>query len=127
MHAKAGRTEEALRYLAELEAWERDDLQLALHLDFSVSLAALGRIDEGLPLFSCAQQQSWLAMCRELITPNFDITPEMMTHTVVVDPDARGGDVAGWFWRQDPGVLRQGRGRGGARGEKRRAGYGRDL
>ena len=46
VHAKAGRTEEALRYLAELEAWERDDLQLALHLDFSVSLAALGRIDE---------------------------------------------------------------------------------
>ena len=26
-------------------------------------------------------------MCRELITPNFDITPEMMTHTFVVDPD----------------------------------------
>jgi len=49
--------------------------------------AALGRIDEGLPLFSRDQQQSWLAMCRELITPNFDITPEMMTHTVVVDPD----------------------------------------
>lgn len=49
--------------------------------------AALGRIDEGLPLFSRAQQQSWLAMCRELITPNFDITPEMLTHTFVVDPD----------------------------------------
>ena len=49
--------------------------------------AALGRIDEGLPLFSRAQQESWLAMCRELITPNFDITPEMMTHTFVVDPD----------------------------------------
>ena len=49
--------------------------------------AALGRIDEGLPLFSRAQQESWLAMCREWIVPNFDITPEMMTHTVVVDPD----------------------------------------
>ena len=47
--------------------------------------AALGRIDQGLPLFSRAQQESWLAMCRELITPSFDITPEMMTHTVVVD------------------------------------------
>jgi hypothetical protein len=48
--------------------------------------AALGRIDEGLPLFSRAQQESWLRMCRELIAPAFDITPEMITHTVVVDP-----------------------------------------
>ncbi|MFQ6132911.1 MAG: hypothetical protein ACE5R4_12800 [Armatimonadota bacterium] len=48
--------------------------------------AALGRIDEGLPLFSRAQQESWLRMCREVITPAFDITPEMMTHSVVVDP-----------------------------------------
>jgi len=47
--------------------------------------AALGRIDEGLPLFSKAQQESWLSMCRELILPAFDITPEMMTHTFVVD------------------------------------------
>ena len=48
--------------------------------------AALGRIDEGLPLFSKAQQESWLQMCREVITPAYDITPEMITHTVVVDP-----------------------------------------
>ena len=48
--------------------------------------AALGRIDEGLPLFSEAQQKSWLQMCRDLIAPAFDITPEMITHTVVVDP-----------------------------------------
>ena len=47
--------------------------------------AALGRIDEGLPLFSRAQQESWLQMCRNLITPAFDITPEMITHTFVVD------------------------------------------
>lgn len=47
--------------------------------------AALGRIDEGLPLFSKEQQESWLQMCRELITPAFDITPEMMTHSFVVD------------------------------------------
>jgi hypothetical protein len=48
--------------------------------------AALGRIDAGLPLFSRAQQESWLRMCRELIAPAFDITPEMLTHSVVVDP-----------------------------------------
>ena len=48
--------------------------------------AALGRIDEGLPIFSRQQTDSWLAMCRELITPNFDITPQMIPHTVGVDP-----------------------------------------
>jgi hypothetical protein len=48
--------------------------------------AALGRIDQGLPLFSKSQQESWLNMCRELIVPAFDITPEMITHTFVVDP-----------------------------------------
>lgn len=47
--------------------------------------AALGRIDEELPLFGKDQQESWLKMCRELITPAFDITPEMITHTFVVD------------------------------------------
>lgn len=47
--------------------------------------AAIGRIDEGLPLFSKAQQESWMKMCREVITPAFDITPEMITHTFVVD------------------------------------------
>jgi hypothetical protein len=47
--------------------------------------AALGRIDHGLTMFSRAQQESWLKMCRELIMPNYDITPEMMTHTFVVD------------------------------------------
>jgi len=49
--------------------------------------AAIGRIDDGLPLFSHAQQEDWLRMCSELIAPAFDITPEMMTHSVVVDPD----------------------------------------
>jgi hypothetical protein len=49
--------------------------------------AALGRIDEGLPMFSRAQQESWLRMCRELIVAAFDITPEMITHTFVVDLD----------------------------------------
>ena len=47
--------------------------------------AALGRIDRGLPMFSKAQQESWLKMCRELFVPNYDITPEMITHTFVVD------------------------------------------
>jgi hypothetical protein len=47
--------------------------------------AGIGRLDEGLPLFSRAQHESWLQMCRECIVPAFDITPEMLTHTFVLD------------------------------------------
>jgi hypothetical protein len=47
--------------------------------------AGLGRIDEGLALFGQEQLDSWLRMCREVITPVFDITPEMLTHTFVLD------------------------------------------
>jgi hypothetical protein len=47
--------------------------------------AGLGRIDEGLPLFGRRQIESWLAMCREVIAPQFDITPELLTHTFVLD------------------------------------------
>jgi hypothetical protein len=38
--------------------------------------AGLGRVDEQLPLFTRAQHESWLKMCRETIMPSFDITPE---------------------------------------------------
>lgn len=47
--------------------------------------AGIGRIDQGLPLFGQQQLDSWLAMCREVIVPNFDVTPEMLTHTFVLD------------------------------------------
>jgi hypothetical protein len=47
--------------------------------------AALGRIDRGLPLFGRAQLDHWLAMCREVIAPSFDITPELLTHSWIVD------------------------------------------
>jgi len=61
--------------------------------------AALGRLDQGLPLFSVAQQESWLRMCREFLCPSFDITPEMITHTVVVDP-ATCRPVEPQIWEQ---------------------------
>ena len=46
LFARAGRTEEALGYLAELEELERTSPELTLHFDFIVALTALGRIDE---------------------------------------------------------------------------------
>jgi len=61
--------------------------------------AALGRIDQGLPLFSRAQQESWLRMCRECIAPIFDITPEMITHTFVVDLETYR-PLASRIWEQ---------------------------
>ena len=68
--------------------------------------AALGRIDEGLPLFSKDQQESGLKMCREVIVPNYDITPEMITHTFVVDLETlRPVDPnlwEQWGWNQLP-------------------------
>ena len=44
--ARAGRTEEALGYLAELEELERTSPELTLHFDFMVALIALGRMDD---------------------------------------------------------------------------------
>ena len=44
--ARAGRTEEALGYLAELEELERTSPELTLHFDFMGALITLGRIDE---------------------------------------------------------------------------------
>ncbi|HEU5318391.1 MAG TPA: hypothetical protein VFX49_19925 [Chloroflexota bacterium] len=49
--------------------------------------AGIGRIDQGLPLFDRQQLESWLAVCRETIVPNFDVTPEMLTHTFILDPE----------------------------------------
>lgn len=61
--------------------------------------AGLGRIDEPLPLFGSGQQESWLRMCRECIVPNFDITPEMLTHTFVLDLGTMR-PVAPTLWEQ---------------------------
>ncbi|MGI8912787.1 MAG: hypothetical protein ACR2JY_03170 [Chloroflexota bacterium] len=47
--------------------------------------ANIGRLDHGLTLFGQGQLESWLQMCREVIVPSFDITPEMLTHTYVLD------------------------------------------
>ena len=54
--------------------------------------AGMGRIDEGFhpdAVENCPthEYQSWLRIYREIIWPNFDLTPEMLTHTAVVDLD----------------------------------------
>ena len=49
--------------------------------------AGVGRVDEGFPDFPVREYQAWLRIYREIIWPNFDLTPEMLTHTAVVDLD----------------------------------------
>ena len=49
--------------------------------------AGIGRVDEGFPDFPTLEYQAWLRVYRELIWPSFDLTPEMLTHTAVVDLD----------------------------------------
>ena len=41
--------------------------------------AGMGRADEGFPDFPIHEYQSWLRIYREIIWPNFDLTPEMLT------------------------------------------------
>ena len=47
--------------------------------------AGLGRIDQNLPGFSQPELRGWLDVARQVIAPNFDLTPEMLTHTAVLD------------------------------------------
>lgn len=58
--------------------------------------AGLARLDRGLPLFGEQQLKSWLQMCRSTIAPCFDITPEMLTHTWIVDPQTLRPLERGW-------------------------------
>ena len=47
--------------------------------------AGVGRIDQSFPGHPESELREWLRVTREIIQPNFDITPEILTHTGVVD------------------------------------------
>ena len=47
--------------------------------------AGQGRIDEGFPDHDPRELEAWLDVARDVIWPNFDLTPEMLTHSHVVD------------------------------------------
>ena len=54
--------------------------------------AGIGRVDEGFSAqvvgkSATVEYQAWMRVYRELIWPSFDLTPEMLTHTAVVDLD----------------------------------------
>ena len=67
--------------------------------------ACVGRVDRMLPGWSSADLRESLAMVREVIVPNFDIHPEMVTHTRVIDlrtghpyPSPRPEFMENWGW-----------------------------
>lgn len=48
--------------------------------------ACVGRLDRELPGWSAKELAASLELVRSLMTPNWDIHPEMVTHTRVIDP-----------------------------------------
>ncbi len=67
--------------------------------------ACVGRLDRGLPGWSPRELEDSLKLVRELMLPNWDIHPEMVTHTRVIDtktghpfPDITPKFMENWEW-----------------------------
>ena len=70
--------------------------------------ACVGRLDRGLPGWSRKDLDDSLKLVRELMMPDWDIHPEMVTHTRVIDlktgqpyPQASEKFMENWGWSQD--------------------------
>jgi len=61
-----------------------------------------GRIDQSISFLSDKHLRGFLEICRQKIRPQFDITPEIMTHQRVVD--VKSGSLRHWF--EDEWVAR---------------------
>ncbi len=73
--------------------------------------ACVGWLDRGLPGWSGKQLEDSIKLVRELMMPNWDIHPEMVTHTRVIDlktgrpyPDKSEKFMENWGWSQDKSV-----------------------
>ncbi|MFM1941129.1 MAG: hypothetical protein RI897_111 [Verrucomicrobiota bacterium] len=67
--------------------------------------ACVGRLDRVLPGWGRRELDDSIRLVRELITPNWDIHPEMVTHTRVIDvrtghpyPDSGKAFMENWDW-----------------------------
>jgi hypothetical protein len=67
--------------------------------------ACVGRVDRGLPGWSRRELEDSLTLVREAIAPNWDIHPEMVTHTRVIDlktghpyPEQTPAFMENWDW-----------------------------
>src|SRR3990172_5274687 len=68
----------------------------------------VGRLDRGLPGWSRKELDDSIRLVRELMMPDWDIHPEMVTHTRVIDtktghpyPEWSEKFMANWGWSQD--------------------------
>lgn len=69
--------------------------------------AGVARIDQGIPDAPPGEWEAWRRVLRETIAPGFDFTPEMLTHTQVIDL-ATGQPTEAWEqveWRDPPPDL----------------------
>jgi hypothetical protein len=67
--------------------------------------ACVGRLDRGLPGWTARELQDSIALVRSLLMPNWDIHPEMVTHTRIIDtstghpyPDHSRKFMENWDW-----------------------------
>ena len=67
--------------------------------------ACVGRLDRGLPGWTKEELDNSIKLVREVITPNWDIHPEMVTHTRVIDtktghpyPELSLRFMENWIW-----------------------------
>ncbi|UCG49080.1 MAG: hypothetical protein JSU94_04715 [Phycisphaerales bacterium] len=70
--------------------------------------ACVGWLDRGLPGWSKKELDESIKLVRELMMPDWDIHPEMVSHTRVIDtktgrpyPEASGRFMENWGWSQD--------------------------
>ena len=73
--------------------------------------ACVGRIDRLLPGWSAQELRESLKLVRELMLPNWDIHPEMVTHTRVIDlktghpyPETTQQFMENWQWTKNKSV-----------------------
>lgn len=70
-----------------MQAWCDFASRQGIRGDFTVLPypAGLGRIDEGLEGYDTGEIREWVALAREYIAPQFDIHPEILTHTMGIN------------------------------------------
>ena len=95
------------RFVLEFGSWCRDN---GIKGKYSIVPypACVGWIDRFIPGWTSAELRDSLKLVRDVMTQDWDIHPEMISHTRVIDirtgrpfPDATPGYMENWEWSQD--------------------------
>ena len=73
--------------LSFMETWCQWVTDSGVRGDFTILPfpAGLGRIDKALAGYDPAELRAWLGLARQALSPQFDIHPEILTHTLALD------------------------------------------